>query len=150
MMGKLFNKLYFSSLLGILLLIMPHCNKTEVIIPYVIVNFSLDLTIINELKTPGYSKLYPYEGYGGVIVYCEFYDVVTPNASVYYAYDATCTYELNDTCSIINEGNSITAVCPCCGSEFHLNGGYPFKGKATAPLKMYNATILNNKLIVSN
>lgn len=132
------------------LLLINSCKGDEEHVPHVPVNFTLDLNIINELTTTGYSKLYPFEGYGGVIVFCEFYDVVTPSASVYYAFDATCTFELSSECSVENEGNNVKAVCPCCGSEFYLSGGYPYKGEASVSLKRYNVSILNNVLRIYN
>jgi hypothetical protein len=150
MMVKLFNTHSFSLMAISIAFFVFSCKKDQEYVPYVPVNFTLDLNIINELTSTGYSKLYPYEGYGGVIVFCQFYDVVTPTASVYYAFDATCTYEISDTCSVVNEGNNVKAVCPCCESEYYLYGGYPYKGEATVSLKMYNVSILNNRLRIYN
>lgn len=132
------------------------CDSEDDNIPYVIVSFSLDLNVYNQLTTPGYSMMFENEGYGGVIVFCEYYDVTAPGSSIYYAFDAGCTYdaefEESDTCScslsIIDNGAS--AICPCCSSEYSLYGGYPYKGDATVGLRQYNASVLNNKLYVSN
>lgn len=126
------------------------CDSDQDYIPYVRVKFNVDLTVYNQLTVSGYSMLFENEGYGGVIVFCEYYDVVTPSASLYYAYDATCTNEISADCSLAVEGNSVNAVCSCCGSEYSLFGGYPFKGLASQALKSYNIAVLGNKLYVSN
>ncbi|HNW51279.1 MAG TPA: hypothetical protein PKH79_09365 [Prolixibacteraceae bacterium] len=141
----------FSFLLFTLLLFTFSCGeKREEYIPYAYVNFSIDLTINNNLTTPGYSMIYPNEGYAGVIVYCSYYDFMTPDNSVYYAYDAACTLEVSDTCSVENEGNSIFGECPCCHTKYEFSTGYPVSGTALYPLKSYSASVLNNKLFVRN
>ena len=105
-------------------------------VPYVHVDFTINLINTNELTIPGNSVFFPIAGYSGVIVYCELEDS-------YYAYDATCTYEISQTCKIENEG--VLGTCSCCGSEFFLLGGaYPASGPAAAPLKQYNVSRLND------
>ena len=60
-----------------------------------------------------------------------------------YAYDATCTYEISQTCKVKNEG--VLGTCSCCGSEFFLTGGaYPASGPAAAPLRQYNVSQVNS------
>ncbi len=119
-------------------------------VPFVYVDFTIDLTINNYLTSPGYSELIPQAGYGGVLIYCEYYDFSSPGNSVYHAFDATCTNELSKECTIINEGKSFYAVCPCCSSKYELVTGYPVEGDAKRPLKYYNIGLLGNKLIVKN
>lgn len=150
MKSQLFNIQYISIFLLLLIFSTTACNHDDDYIPYVMVDFVLDLNIKNELCTTGYSEKFTNEGYAGVIVFCETYDPITPTASIYYAYDAACTFELSDTCSVENRGNGVMAICPCCGSEYYLYGGYPYKGEAAASLKMYKVAILNNKLRVYN
>jgi len=105
-------------------------------VPNVPFSFTINLTIANELNIPGNSLYFPNIGYGGVIVYCELPDS-------YYAYDATCTYEISQTCKIQNEG--VLGTCPCCGSQFVLIGGaFPVDGPAAAPLKQYNISRIND------
>ena len=105
-------------------------------VPNVPFSFTVNLNIANELTIPGNSVFFPMVGYGGVIVYCELEDS-------YYAYDATCTYEVNQTCKVENEG--VLGTCTCCGSEFFLIGGaYPASGPAAAPLKLYNVSKVNS------
>lgn len=134
-----------------LLFLMPNsCKEKQEYIPYVPVNFTVDLSRFNNLTSTGYSQKYEYDGYAGVIVYCEYYDVVAPSNSMYYAYDAACTFEVNDSCSVVNENNGINAVCPCCGSGYSLFNGYPQSGDAEYPLKEYNVVLIDNKLHISN
>ena len=144
------KKEIFSIILMILLLPFQACNSDQDYIPYVPVKFTIELSVYNQLMNSGYSMLFEDEGYGGVIVFCEYYDVATPTASLYYAYDATCTFEVSEDCTLENEGNSVNAVCSCCGSEYSLFGGYPFKGDASRGLKSYNVSVLGNRLYISN
>ena len=105
-------------------------------VPYVNVNFAVNLNIVNELNIPGTSVCFPHYGYGGVIIYCEL-----PGS--YLAFDATCTEEISSDCRLKNDG--VVAECPCCGSTFILiDNGYPGKGPATIPLKQYHVSLINN------
>lgn len=112
-------------------------------VPDVPFSFQIDLIIDNDLQIPGNSKYYPYGGYSGVIVYCA-------DIGEYNAYDATCTYEINQTCKVVNSG--VLGECSCCGSKFLLTGGaYPAKGPAAAPLRNYNVSKVSTyKLRVYN
>jgi nitrite reductase/ring-hydroxylating ferredoxin subunit len=113
------------------------CRKDQnTIIPYVPVSLTINLVINNDLTIPGNSMLFQGFGYGGIVVYCE-----VPGS--YYAFDAACTYEVNNTCVVKNEG--VLGTCPCCGSQFiFLSGAYPSKGPAEMPLKQYNVSQLNS------
>jgi nitrite reductase/ring-hydroxylating ferredoxin subunit len=133
-----------------LLFIFLSCDKREEYIPYAYVDFTVDLNINNDLATPNYSMIYPYEGYGGVIIYCEFYDYITPGNSIFHAFDATCTYEVSDTCTLTNEGNSFYGECPCCHSKYEFATGNPVEGVAFYPLKSYNISVINNRLYIKN
>jgi len=113
------------------------CQKDQnTVIPFVPVSFTINLTIVNDLTIPGNSVFFPGIGYGGVVVYCE-----VPGS--YYAFDATCTNEVSNTCLVKNEG--VLGTCSCCGSQFvFLSGAYPSKGPAEMPLKQYNVSQLNS------
>jgi Rieske Fe-S protein len=131
-----------SRISGILLLVFilissNSCNDIqESEVPDIPFSFLINLITDNELTIPGNSKYYPYAGYGGVIVYCE-----TPES--YYAYDATCTYEVSKNCRLVN--NSVEGECTCCKSKFiFLGGGYPIKGQAVAPLRQYQVSMVNS------
>ena len=113
------------------------CDKIQdSVIPNVPFSFTINLNIANELTIPGNSMFFPNVGFGGVIVYCEL-------PGTYYAYDATCTYEISQSCKITNEG--VLGTCSCCESQFILIGGaYPAKGPAAAPLKQYEVSQVNS------
>ena len=121
----------------ILMIMSVSCDKIQDSqVPNVPFFFTVDLNIANQLRIPGNSMFFPGIGYGGVIVYCELEDS-------YYAYDATCTYEISQTCKVKNEG--VLGTCSCCGSEFFLTGGaYPASGPAAAPLRQYNVSQVNS------
>lgn len=113
------------------------CDKIQdSVIPNVPFFFPVNLNIYNDLNIPGNSHFFPGVGFGGVIVYCEL-----PGS--YYAFDATCTHEISQTCKIVNEG--VLGTCTCCDSQFILIGGaYPSRGPAAAPLKQYNVSQVNS------
>ena len=120
-------------------LINSSCGKIDSQIPDVPVLLNLNLNIYNELTIPGNSLLFPYSGFGGVIVYCE-------SPGTYYAYDAACTNEINQTCTLVNEG--ALGTCSCCESKYIFTGAaYPSEGPATAPLKQYNVSVLGGTTI---
>lgn len=144
------NKAFFSFIVFFILLPFNSCKDEQNYIPYVPVNFTLNLNVINDLTITGSSMLFENDGYGGVIVFCQYYDVVSPSQSEYYAYDATCTFEISNDCSVENIGNGVNATCPCCGSEYSLFDGYPYKGEASMGLKMYNTSVFNDVLRVYN
>ena len=113
------------------------CDKVQDSqIPNIPFSFTINLNIANELSFPGNSMYFPTGGFGGVIVYCEV-------PGTYYAYDATCTYEVNQTCKIVSEG--VLGTCSCCDSQFILIGGaFPSKGPAAAALRQYNVSNMNS------
>jgi len=113
------------------------CDKDQnTIIPYVPFSFTVNLNIVNDLNIPGNSVFFPGAGYGGVIIYCEL-----PGS--YYAFDATCTHEISQTCKVQNEG--VLGTCQCCDSQYILiSGAYPSRGPAALPLKQYNVSNINS------
>lgn len=124
----------------IILFSAPSCDQMqESEVPSIPFSFNINLIIDNELTIPGNSKYYRYGGYGGVIVYCETNDT-------YYAYDATCTHEVNSSCKVINTG--VLGECKCCKSKFILQGGgYPAEGLAEAPLRQYQVVRINSSML---
>jgi Rieske Fe-S protein len=121
----------------ILFLATYSCDKIQDSqVPSVPFSFTINLTIANELTIPGNSLFFPGAGYGGVIVFCEMPDS-------YFAFDATCTYEINQTCKVVNSG--VLGECSCCKSKYLFSGGaYPAKGPAAAPLRQYNVSKVNS------
>ncbi|HPR33437.1 MAG TPA: hypothetical protein PLK12_15155 [Prolixibacteraceae bacterium] len=129
------------------------CNDDPVdYIPYRYVNVTVDLNINTNLASSGYSEYYAEAGYGGLIIYCEFYDYSAPDNSLFHAWDAACPFEASRECIVENDGNSFHGTCPCCGSKFQFSSGFPTDddAPATYPLKEYSVTIMNNKLYISN
>lgn len=123
----------------LMVMINSSCEKIESQIPDVPVSISINLNIYNELTIPGNSLLFPHSGFGGVIVYCEI-------PGTYYAYDAACTHEVNQTCTLVNEG--ALGTCSCCGSKYIFAGAaYPTEGPASAPLKQYKVSFVGNSML---
>lgn len=117
----------------------PSCDEIDSQIPDVPFSFTIDLVLNNELTIPGNSLYFPGPGFGGVIVYCEL-----PGS--YYAYDATCTNEISQSCKVKNEG--VLATCRCCESKFVLIGtAYPTDGPAAAPLKQYHVSVIGDSML---
>ena len=75
-------KAVFYGLLLAGLFTVKSCKEQEEYIPYVPVNFTVDLNQFNDLTATGFSMKYPYDGYAGVIIYCQFYDVSNPSNSL--------------------------------------------------------------------
>ncbi|MBN1986212.1 MAG: hypothetical protein JW761_07905 [Prolixibacteraceae bacterium] len=140
-MKQLFQKsaVYFVVVL-VAVLFSVSCDKEDnALIPDVLVPFTINLNIYNDLTVPGNSVFFANAGFGGVIVYCEL-----PGS--YYAFDATCSYEVSSTCRLKNEG--VLGTCECCGSQFILiGGGYPSDGPATRPLRSYQVSFLDNSTL---
>lgn len=132
-----FKSMKYFSVFLLAFVVTASCDKVnDSVVPNVPFSFTVNLNIVNELTIPGNSVYFPGAGFGGVIIYCELPDS-------YYAFDATCTYEVSRTCKIENEG--VLGTCPCCGSQFILiSGAYPSKGPAAAPLKQYNVSMVNS------
>lgn len=122
---------------SIFLLSFGSCDKVQDSqVPNYPFTFEINLNVANELTVPGNSMYFPHNSFGGVIVYCELPDS-------YYAYDATCTHEISQSCKVKNEG--VLGTCSCCGSQFILIGGaFPSKGPAAAPLRQYNVSKVNS------
>lgn len=121
----------------LVIMVVLSCDREyDHVVPDVPVSFTLNLIIANELTVAGNSVYIPHEGYGGVVVYCEL-----PGS--WYAFDATCTYEVSQTCRVINDG--VLANCPCCESQYILiSGAYPSKGPAAVPLRQYHVSMVND------
>lgn len=128
----------------LLLILMGGCTKEqESVIPYVKVDFYLNLATYNNLIIPGNSQYFPVEGVSGVIVMCV-------NQMQYYAFDAACPYEANGICKVEADASTI-GQCECCGSEYSLfGGGYPTSGPTTENLKQYRVDLVGGRLWIHN
>lgn len=108
-------------------------------VPDIPFSFTINLTIANELTIPGNSMYFPGAGYGGVVVFCEMPDT-------YFAFDATCTHEISQTCKVVNSG--VLGECSCCKSKFLFTGGaFPAQGPAAAPLRQYNVSRMSSVML---
>jgi hypothetical protein len=129
MMSKL--RLFFLIILTLLLFFKCKNNHP---VPEVYVNFYRDLNnpMFQALNSVGGSVVIRDEGYKGVIITRTDFDQ-------FAAYDATCTYDPNDKWGrVVPQASSVFAKDTVCGSSFILMyGGYPDKGPARIPLKMY-------------
>lgn len=144
-------RFFYAPVFVLLLLLTPQCtDKYEDYVPYVPVSLNINLDIRNELKIPGNSIYIKEYGYGGIIVYCEILDFMTPANSIYHAYDATCTNEVSTECIVEIEDNPVFASCPCCQNRYSLLDGRLQKGTAKWPLKQYVVRVVNNTLRITN
>lgn len=101
--------------------------------PDVYVNIVINPASIayNNLNIPGNYALIK-GGYRGIIVYHFIQDQ-------YLAYERTCTYDWDQTCSkLVMDPSGLIAKDTCCGSQFLIIDGTPMEGsKAIRPLKQY-------------
>jgi nitrite reductase/ring-hydroxylating ferredoxin subunit len=90
-------------------------------------------------------------GYGGVLVY---HGLSTAGTS-YYAFDISCPHEATRSVVVEVDDDAIYAVCPKCGSKYHLlNGiGNPVSGPSQQEgyyLKPYTVSTNGDRIIVNN
>ena len=130
-----------------ILLFTTSCSKTEDYIPEVLFNFYIDLNSVeyNSLKIPTNSEYLNYTGAGfrGVIIHCNFTDE-------YVAFDRACPYHPDNVKAVVEIGESQSATCPECGSEFNLFDGSVLKGPSARPLKLYHTNLQGSLLYVYN
>ncbi len=133
---SLINRFGLILLFSGLLLINVNCGKdnpVDELIPYVLVNFSMNPNSIeyNNLNIVG-NWAYVTGGYRGIIIY-------HANTNEYKAFERTSPVNFpNDfSCRVSVDDSGLIAVDPCSGSKFILLDGSPFEGPATLPLKQY-------------
>lgn len=131
----------------VLMISMNGCVEEEpIIVPYVHVDFSIDL------RLPQYSPLNAFNnaiivgGYGynnnGVIIY-------RLNLEEFYAFDATCPQHIEKSTAVtLDDNDPGYAICPHCQVTYELmNYGQASKGY---PLKRYRTYLNGNILRVYN
>lgn len=122
-------------------LVIFQCNSDHPV-PEVYVNFIMELnnpTFI-DLNTPGNSFFYENEGYHGIIV-TNVGVGSSFNNEPFRAYEATCTYDPDNSNSIIDIVDLMFGECRNCGSRFSLMiDGFVEKGPAGLPLKTYSTS----------
>ncbi|MDX5320591.1 MAG: hypothetical protein LPK45_05815 [Bacteroidota bacterium] len=114
---------------------------------------NLDLPAYFDLTLLGNWMYFP-DGYRGLIVYHAF-------DGEYYAFDRSCSYQPQNTCSQLWV-DSVTLVhmyCgtyvngqyeKCCDSRFEIPMGFPVQGPAINPMKQYAIRKSGNTLFISN
>lgn len=136
-------KIVYSILITALLL--SSCVNKDDYICNTYINIDLDLSL------PEYSDLTALDnsifiegGCAGIIIY-HF------ATNEYKVYDRNCSYEPSLACSFIDSVNSAVAYCGCCSSAFLLSqDGAAANAPALLPLKMYNWSLTNDILRISN
>lgn len=121
-------------------------NPVDELIPYVLVNFNINVTGVqyNNVNIPG-NWTYVTGGYRGIIIYHVIGDQ-------YLAYERTSPVNFpNDyDCRVNVDESGVIAVDNCSGSKFILLDGSPFEGPATLPLKQYRTRVEGLYLHVFN
>ncbi len=124
------------------------CRKDNFNFPYVTINANIGLySDLGDLGA-GNVKIFPparFGGVGGLIVYRDYEDQ-------YFVYDAACTHDYFDDCSVkVSEGFQELMVCPCCSSSYLLSSdGNVFNGPAKFPLFQYQSFLDGGVLVVRN
>jgi Rieske Fe-S protein len=122
------------------------------VIPYV----KIDINPIN-INDPTYWD-FMHENFGCILIENTGYEgngivLYKAGENEFKAYDATCTYEIKEGCSmVINDSTFYGNLrCSCCGSKFDLNNyGYPAKGQARYPLKSYRVSFDGTYIYIRN
>ena len=121
-------------------------NPVDKLIPYVLVNFSFNVTGVNynNVNIPG-NWTYVTGGYRGIIIYHVIGDE-------YKAFERTSPVDYpNDfNCRVNVDESGIIAVDSCSGSKFILLDGSPYEGPATLSLKQYRTRLEGLYLHVFN
>lgn len=149
-MIRFFHSVRIAFLTGVLMVLaLGSCKDDyESVIPYVYVNMNINPSNVIELNIPGGAAVFNNAGYGGVIIFRDLVDAPNP----FFAFDGCCPHEVSTTTRVKVDGDSGTATCPVCGSQFILFGGNgsPVKGPASEPLKQYHTSYVGGRIIVKN
>jgi len=143
-MHFLYKKNLFYLLLFILIPL-SQCKKNDDPIPYVYVNFYVNLNApqFYELTSVG-GWVYVTGGFRGIVIYRNSIDEFS-------AYDRACPFKPSNECERIDvEATGVTAIDSCCGSRFLLIDGSVVNGPATISLKSYKTYLSGMSLQVSN
>jgi len=127
------------------LFILPHCKKNDDPVPYVYVNFYVNINSpqFTSLTSVG-GWVYVTGGYKGIVLYRNSIDE-------FYAYDRACPYKPTTGCEHIDvEDNGITVIDSCCGSRFLLMDGSVVNGPATISLTHYKTYFNGTTVQVTN
>lgn len=108
----------------VFILIFWGCEKEEnrsTSIPGRPVYIDINTTLEHDFNNPYYSKIYPDQGYGGVIV-ISYYDYNNNTNLTLGAFDLSCPYEANASNKVEQKGKT-EVECPKCKSIFEIGDG---------------------------
>jgi hypothetical protein len=118
------KKLLFIAGLLLMAAVSFSCVKEEEpVLPYVKVDFSINLLTNPGLQNGGVPLLYRGVGYqgNGIIIFPIGYGEMAE----FKAYDATCTRNVpEETTAVRVNENNVTATCPKCKTVYNLLTGY--------------------------
>ncbi len=140
------HKLYLFLLLQLPAMFISSCESNRgQIIPYVKVYFDLDIYAELGDMGIGTTKVFPNEGYQGIVLYRE-------SDLVFHAYDRTCTLWPEHDEAVVEDSVFFGVFrCPECGSTYLLmNGAEPNSGPARYPLVEYKTSVQGNILLITN
>jgi nitrite reductase/ring-hydroxylating ferredoxin subunit len=88
--------------------------------------------------------IYSAGGLKGLIIYRR-------STNEFTAYDRQCTYDPNESCSILQVlSATLTVVDSCCGSQFSIVNGGVTKGPASQSMIQYRTTYDGNSVHIFN
>jgi len=105
-------------------------------VPYASVSIDIQTQLESDFNRSLYHKIYPSQGYSGVIV------ITNEMATSIYAYDLCCPYDMAKV--QMNETSLINIECTKCKSTYELlNNGRVVSGPSTERLKQYRNVYKN-------
>ena len=142
---RTYKPFIFFSFLTLFILLTPRCKKDKDEIPYVYVNFYVDINSTQYIglnSVGGY--IYVTGGVRGIIIYRKSVDE-------FVAFERDCPYQPTNSCALVEvDQSAVMAVDSCCGSKFLLLDGSIIEGPATIMLKQYQTSFDGNILHVFN
>ncbi|MCC7302214.1 MAG: hypothetical protein IT233_06210 [Bacteroidia bacterium] len=128
-------------------LLLLSCRREKPSIPYIYVDFYVNIT------DPNFSALNAVSGYvyvtggsKGIILYRK-------GANEFMAYDRHCPYDPDASCSrCVVETSGLLVKDDCCGSVYLITDGSPSSGPGTSsdPLLQYHTTFDGMNIHVTN
>ena len=135
MISNPFQRLKFAGLVICLAFLITSCEQ-ETPVPYTPVDFTVSIYSNNLVHVGNYE--YFSGGIRGIVVY-------RLDLTTFYAYDRACPYDWEYGSYVeVDSVDNITLIDYDCGSTFNILNGYPMNGKATQPLRSYNAVMVDN------
>lgn len=114
------------------LLMALSCKKDNHVVPYVYVDFYIDISSTQyiDLNAPG-GYIYVTGGANGIIIRRN-------DTNEFVAFDRTCTYHVSENRRVVVDDYGLYASDSVCGSKYLLLDGSPDpKGPSKIPLKQY-------------